>query len=51
MNTPILPAPTPENAITKTMQFQQQVIITLNRIANSLEAISARLERIANKSN
>ena len=50
MNTPILPAPTPENAITSTMQFQQQLIITLNRIANSLEAISTRLERIANKS-
>jgi hypothetical protein len=50
-NLPILPAPTPENAITTTMQFQQQVIIALNRIANSLETISTRLERIANKSN
>lgn len=47
---PILPAPTPENAITMQMQFQQQLIITLNRIGNSLEAISTRLERIANKS-
>lgn len=51
MNTPALPAPTPENAITTTMQFQQQLITTLNRIANSLETISTRLERVANKSN
>lgn len=47
---PVLPAPTPENAITMTMQFQQQLIISLNRIGNSLETISTRLERIANKS-
>lgn len=52
MSTPpnVLPAPTPENAISFTMQYQQQVIIALNRIGNSLEAISTRLERIANKS-
>ena len=45
MNAPVskLPAPTQENAITMQMQFQQQLIITFNRIANSLETISTRL--------
>jgi hypothetical protein len=52
MSTPptILPTPTPENAITVTMQYQQQLILVLNQIAKSLEAIAAHTEKIASKS-
>lgn len=45
-----LPAPTPENAITMTMQFQQQVLMALGRIGAALERIATHTEKIANKS-
>ena len=48
MNT--LPAPTPENAISFTMQYQQQLIMALGRIAASLEKIASHTEKLANKS-
>ena len=42
-NSNALPAPTPENAISKTMQFQQELILVLARIAKSLEAIHVEM--------
>jgi len=46
----VLPVPTPENAISFTMQHQQQQIMVLGRIAAALEKIAIHTEKIANKS-
>jgi hypothetical protein len=45
MNPPVpaLPAATPENAISHTMQFERELILVLARIAKSLEAIQAEM--------
>jgi len=50
MSESILPAATPENAIRVTMQFQQELITVLSRIAKSLETIAVHTEKIANQS-
>ena len=42
-NPNMLPAATPENAISQTMQFQRELIMVLVRIAKSLEVIQIEL--------
>ncbi|MGO9445140.1 MAG: hypothetical protein ACLPXB_10240 [Thiobacillaceae bacterium] len=51
MNTPepMLPAATPENAITVQMQFQIEMMKLLARMVLSLEAIAKNVEKIADK--
>lgn len=44
-NPNVLPAATPENAITHTMQFQRELVLVLARIAKSLEAIQIELAK------
>jgi hypothetical protein len=43
-NTPILPAPTPVNAITMQMQFQVEVIRRLDEILAVLNSIASKIQ-------
>jgi hypothetical protein len=45
----MLPAPTPENAITQQMIFQLEIVKRLDLMAASLQTIAASIETLAKK--